>query len=75
MMKNLNESMQYNYSNDLNSKNTFMLIKQELRRYEKELELKAGKGIIDDTIPEFGFQQTEMFSKKTDNNIKENYDE
>jgi hypothetical protein len=79
-MKNLNEPVQYSYNTEFTSKNTFMLIKQELRRYEKELELKAGKGIVDANMQDYGFQQAEsMFSNQTekryDNNIKEDDDE
>jgi hypothetical protein len=74
MIKNCIEPVQFGYPNEFTSKNNFLMIKQELRRYEKELELKAGKGLLEEEIPDFGFQTTEIFPKKTDT-VKENYDE
>ncbi len=35
---------------EVDNRNNFFLIKQELKRYEKELELKAGKGFLNSNI-------------------------
>lgn len=40
---------------EVDNRNNFMLVKQELKRYEKELELKAGKGFLNSNISSLDF--------------------
>ena len=50
LIKNLTQSSPNVSFKDFTTKSAFLQIKQELKRYEKELEIKAGKGVIDDNL-------------------------
>ncbi len=54
---------------EVDNRNNFMLIKQELKRYEKELELKAGKGFLNSNTLEFNSSNNSHYTTKSMNNI------
>ena len=63
MIKNLTPSSPNNSFKDFTTKSAFLQIKQELKRYEKELEIKAVKGITDDNLT---IKSDSLFIKKPD---------
>jgi len=60
---------------EVDNRNNFMLIKQELKRYEKELELKAGKGFLNNNINtiDLSNQTNHNFTNSINNLIKSNF--
>lgn len=54
---------------EVDNRNNFMLIKQELKRYEKELELKAGKGFLTNNFIEFSNTLNPNYSNNSMNNM------
>lgn len=54
---------------EVDNRNNFMLIKQELKRYEKELELKAGKGFLNSNTLDFNSSMNSNYPSNSMNNI------
>ena len=54
---------------EVDNRNNFMLIKQELKRYEKELELKAGKGFLNSNSFDFNNSLNSNYTNNSINNL------
>jgi hypothetical protein len=66
IIKNSQENTQQSFNRDYTNKNnSFLVIKQELKRFEKEIEAKSGKGALEHSISE-DFTQDYFSSKKTE---------